>query len=187
LMGGSYRFTDATGTWTSKTTFGVLDLASWRVVPVELEGQYGYEAMSNDGQILYLAEYTSTSTRSRAYDLKTRGLGDVIGDATFQIRRSAPMNDTVNRGLPDGVLAFVHPTADAKMGFGTGAILSPDGASIYVLAAQGVWKVDRGALKAKVLTHDGAYETVAVSPDGARLYVLGRMDGVISAIDAQSG
>jgi len=111
-----------------------------------------------------------------------------IDVASLELRRSARMTDAKSQqGLLDALLAHVHPVADGKMGFGTGAVLSPDGATLYVLAAQGMWSIDLAAMKAKMLTRDGGYETLAISPDGARLYVLGRQDGVISAIDTQSG
>lgn len=289
LFGSSYNFTDQSGTWTARTTFGVLDVATWRVDPVELDGRYTFQAVSDDGRLVYVTEYSPpqlpASARLRVYDTKAHVLGDVAGDATssfdgvqtsyvggsafqlisttetlqpspgviqvrpatriakldlasktvqtlrlpieralngeealawsivasrdgrtayavnpaaavvyeidvasLQIRRTASLGGTQSgRDALGAVLAFLHPIAEAKMGFGSGAVLSPDGLTLYVLGVQGVWSVDLANLKARVLTHDGAYETMKVSPDGKRLYLLGREDGVVSAIDADNG
>jgi hypothetical protein len=107
---------------------------------------------------------------------------------SLELRRSIQLNDVKSEtGALELVVRYLHPIAQAKMGFGTGAVLSPDGANLYVLGVQGIWSIDVAAFKAKMLTRDGGYETLAISPDGARLYVLGRESGVISAIDARSG
>ena len=79
LAGNSYNFTDQNGAWTAKTTFGVLDLVSWRIDPIELPGHYGFEAVSNDGRLLYLAEYTQNDARTRVYDTRAHELRDITG------------------------------------------------------------------------------------------------------------
>jgi DNA-binding beta-propeller fold protein YncE len=290
LFGSSYNFTDPSGAWTARTTFGVLDLATWRIDPIQLDGRFTLGGVSNDGRFAYVTEYTPpqlpSSSRFRVYDLMRRTLGEVGGDAvpslsdayrtayvgasafrlvtstetlqlspdhlqvtpvtqlvrvdlaqrtvrtmrlpisralvgeetlawslvasrdgatlyvvnpaagvlneidvaSMQVRRTAQLNDARSEPGPlERVLAFLHPVAYAKMGFGTGAILSADGATLYVLGAKGIWSIDLRALSAKMLTREGVYETLALSPDGARLYVLGREDGVVSAVDAHSG
>ena len=290
LFGNSYNYTDASGSWTARTTFGVLDLATWRIDPIQLDGRFTLGGVSNDGHFAYVTEYSPpqlpSASRFRVYDLTTRTLGEVSGDAipslpdvyrttyvggfafelvsatetlqlspdhvqvtpvttlvrvdlshrsvrttrlpvaraltgedtlawslvasrdgttlyavnpaagivseidvaSLQVRRSAPLNDARSEPGPlDRVLALLHPVAYAKMGFATGALLSADGTTLYVLAIQGIWTIDVRTLSAKMLTREGAYETLALSPDGARLYVIGREDGVVSAVDAQSG
>lgn len=286
LYGSSYNMTDANGTWTARTTFGILDLATGRIEPIELTGRFTFQALSNDGGVAYLTDYTTDGpSRPRAYDVAKRALVDVQGDplpsadftqatyagsfafelysstesaqvrpdvftvtgvaklaridlasrtvrslrlpvdrvptgedvfawfivpsrdaksiyvvnpmagvihevdvASLQIRRSASLTDKQSQpGFLDGVLAFLHPVADAKLGFFTGASLSPDGLTLYVLAQTGIWSIDVAAFKAKMLTRDGAYETLKVSPDGARLYLLSRETGIVSAVDAKTG
>ncbi|HZP95036.1 MAG TPA: hypothetical protein VFC31_01695 [Candidatus Limnocylindria bacterium] len=290
LFGSSYNFTDQSGAWTARTTFGVLDLATFHLDTIQLDGRYTTEGLSNDGRFLYLGEYTPvqlpSASRLRVYDTKTRALLDVGGDqvpglgdsyrrvyvgtyafqlmsatetlhpspdviqviplttivridaasrtartlrlpvervltgedvlawslvasrdgktlyvvnpaaaliheidpASLRIRRSAPLADTRSeRGFLDAALAFVHPVAYGKMGYGTGAILSPDGTTLYVLGTTGIWSIDVGTLKARLLSREGRYETVAVSPDGLRLYALAREDGTVNAIDARDG
>ncbi len=284
LFGSSYNYTEPNGSWTARTTFGVLDLATWKVDPIELQGRYAFTAISNDGRSAYVVDYSSQPSQLRVYDVPTRAFADLKGEvpsidtaapayiggsafmlfstvdsilvspdhlqvtpvtklaridlslrtvgtlrlpvtrlltgeeafawsqvasrdaktlyvvnpmaatiyevdvASFQIRRSAPLGSTQSRrGFVDAALALLHPVAEAKMGFITGATLSPDGSTLYVLGQQGIWSIDLASLKANVLARDGAYESVKVSPDGRRLYVLGREDGVVSAIDAQSG
>lgn len=290
LAGGTYNFTDASGAWTAHTGFGLLDLTSWRIDPIDLAGRYSFQALSNDGKAVFLIESVPpqlpTSAQLRVYDLATRSLGGVTGDAmppdvgfmpptyaggfafqlfsstesvevrpgvitvtgiaklaridlttrklatvrlpldrvptgedslawslvpsrdgrtlylvnpqanaiqeldvaSLQIRRSGSLSTVRSqRTLLETALTLLHPTAEGKMGFGTGAALSPDGASIYVLGATGIWSIDLASLTAKALTRDGAYETVKISPDGNRLYVLSREDGHIAAVDAKSG
>ena len=83
LGGNSYNFTDASGAWTAKTTFAVLDLASWRIDPIELTGHYGFEAVSNDGHLVYLAEYTDNESRTHVFDTRTRQLRATSDSAMF--------------------------------------------------------------------------------------------------------
>ncbi|TMB97828.1 MAG: lactonase family protein [Chloroflexi bacterium] len=289
LFGSSYNFTDESGKWTARTTFGVLDVAALTLEPVQLDGRFGFAALSNDGRFIFLNESTPvqlpTDPQLRVYDMTRHKIdalgGDIrslvdtygrsyLGDFAFQIvsttetlhpspdvaqvmpvtklvrldlsspaikvlrlpmehaingedvlawtltasrdrktmyvvnaavgaayevdvdslaiRRSMQLNDAKSdTGALDFVLEYLHPIAQGKMGFGTGAVLSPNGATLYVLGLQGIWSIDLGAFKAKLLARDGGYETLAISPDGARLYVLSRTDGVISAVDAKNG
>ena len=116
------------------------------------------------------------------------GVAYEIDAGSLSVRRTAQLNDAkTEKGIFDSAFAFLHPIAEAKMGFGTAAVLSPDGATLYVLAAKGIWSFDLATFTPKMLVRDGAYESVAMSPDGARLYVLGREDGIVSAIDAKTG
>ena len=283
LFGSSYNFTDASGAWTARTTLGVLDLATWKIDPTELIGRYSFQAVSNDGRLVYLVDYTSQPSKPRVYDVTTRALGDVQGDAlpssdfmvatyaggfafqlfsstesvqirpdmiqvtptaklaridlasrsvrwvrlpieraltgeeplmwsfaptadgrtlylvnpaagsvieidvaSLQVRRTGHLTAS-DPGALALLLAASHPVAYAKMGYGTGAALSPDGSTLYVLGATGIWAVATASLDVRTLTRQGAYETMRVSPDGKRLYVLGRGDGIVSAIDTQSG
>ena len=74
------------------------------------------------------------------------------------------------------------------MEFLQGAVFSPDESKIYALAVDGIWSIDVASLKATMLARSGAYQSLKVSPDGARLYVLSREAfGSVSAIDAQTG
>ena len=284
LFGSSYNFTEPNGSWTARTTFGVLDLATWKVDPIELQGRYAFTAISNDGRSAYVIDYSVVPSQLRVFDVPTRAFGDLKGEvpqidsvspayiggsafmlyntvesvmvspdhlqvtpvsklarvdltdrsvstsrlpitrvltgeeafawslvasrdgkslyvanpmagavyeidaATLQVRRTAALGSTSSRrGLVDAALAFFHPVAEAKMGFINGAALSPDGATLYVLGAQGLWSIDLATFTSKILARDGAYMSMKVSPDGLRLYVLGRVDGVVSAIDARSG
>lgn len=83
LFGSAYNFTDQSGTWTAKTTFAVVDLASWHVDTIDLPGHYEYEAVSNNGKLVYLGEYAPNDARTRVYDTTTRELRDVAGGALF--------------------------------------------------------------------------------------------------------
>jgi len=111
-----------------------------------------------------------------------------IDVASFQIRRTAPLDRRpASAGRSTRCLRCWHPVARRRWATTTGAVLSPDGSALYVLGAQGIWSIDLATLKASVLARDGAYEAVKVSPDGLRLYVLSREDGVVRAIGTHSG
>ena len=278
LFGSSYNYTDASGAWTARTTFGIVDLASWHLDTVQLEGRYSFEAISNDGSSLYLGEslpvQLPTGTRLRVYDVGTQKLTDVGGDVVPDLNESyrtpvvnagvfsfslfagkTPMIvrfDLAHRAarlmpLPAGqavegelmlmwslvptrdgrtlyainpaagvvdeidtaaltlrrtarldaskseidlvrvLAAALHPMADAKMGFATGAVLSSDESTLFALAETGVLAVDTASLASHRLTNDRPYESLRLSPDGKRIYVLGREDGVITALAARDG
>ena len=110
-----------------------------------------------------------------------------IDPVALRVRRSASLNASRSDDAIDALVAAMHPVAAAKMGFGTGAVLSPDESTLYALAETGVWSIATGSLSSHMLTKDGAYESIKPSPDGNRLYVLGRENGVISALDARDG
>lgn len=278
LFGSAYNVTDQNGTWTAKTTFAVVDLASWHVDTIDLPGHYQYEALSNDGKLVYVGEYTPTDARTRVYDTTTRELRDVAGGAllssttyagglafgmvsvreqvtvrpdviqvttvnklarldlgtgavtllplpvgqsssgedslawsflatrdarmlyavnplvgiisqidlaSFRVIRTAPLVET--KSLLDRAIAAVHPVALGKMEFLQGAAFSADESKIYALALEGLWSIDVASLQATRLAKGGAYQSLKVSPDGTRLYVIGRENGTVSAIDARSG
>ena len=278
LFGSSYNYTDASGAWTARTTFGIVDLASWHVDTVQLEGRYSFEAISNDGSSLYLGEslpvQLPTGTRLRVYDVGTQKLTDVGGDvvpdlnesyrtpvvnagvfsfslfagktpmivrfdlahraarlmplpagqavegelmlmwslvptrdgrtlyainpaagvvdeidtAALTVRRTARLDASKSEiDLVRVLAAALHPIADAKMGFATGAVLSSDESTLFALAETGLLAVDTVSLTSHRLTNDRPYESLRLSPDGRRIYVLGREDGVITALDARDG
>jgi hypothetical protein len=60
------------------TSFAVLDTRTWKLRRVALRGPWSYDAISPDGGVLYLVQYSRValepSYRVRAYDVKARRL-----------------------------------------------------------------------------------------------------------------
>jgi DNA-binding beta-propeller fold protein YncE len=117
------------------------------------------------------------------------GVVDEIDASSLAMRRTTRLAATGSALDPLSVLIdALHPVALAKRGLGaSGAILSPDGSSIYAIGEAGVWLIDTSSLAARQFTKDGTYSSLALSPDGARLYALGFDDGVIRVIDTRTG
>ena len=80
LLGSSYNYADASGTWFARTTYSVLDLATWHIDPIELNGRFAFQSLSNDGRFAYLVDYTSQPSKARVYDVATRALTDLQGE-----------------------------------------------------------------------------------------------------------
>jgi hypothetical protein len=117
------------------------------------------------------------------------GLGVIyeVDVASMTLRRSAPLSSRSDRGVLETIAAALHPIAYAKRGLTKGAVLTADGSTLYAIGETGVWVIDTASLKARLLSKDGAYQTIALSPDGTRIYVLGFDDGVISALSPRDG
>lgn len=71
---------------------------------------------------------------------------------------------------------------------GTAAAISPEGYRLYVVAEAGVVVVDTASLGLKGhLVPDRAVRSIALSPDGRRLYALSLDGTTLWALDAMSG
>ena len=281
VVGGNRynAFDDAAGKWIAHTSFAVVDTKTWRSSVIPFEGSYTFEAISNSGSSLYLAERTLTDTaraRLRVYDMASGTLGDVGGDAIPDLDRyvrpppafvggmrfqlfaqthqpvllrldvggrqalvlplpditAAPGGESFVMwsllGKPDGsrlyavnaalgvideidptsftlvrsarigsssadriplraLIDALHPVAYAKRGIGTGAVFAPDGRTLFAVGQTGLWAIDTDSLIARALTRTGEYDSIALSPDGERLYALGFQDGLVRVFSAKCG
>jgi WD40 repeat protein len=156
-------------------TMGVAQLPADQVVTGEGVAMWSLTA-SRDGRYLYALN-------------PAVGVVDEFDTSSLALRRAARLAQTRSeRSLVPDLLSALHPVALAKRWFGsTAAVLSSDGGTLYALGETGVWKIDLASLKGLPLTKDGLYQAIAMSPDGARLYVLGSEDGVVRAISTRDG
>jgi DNA-binding beta-propeller fold protein YncE len=115
------------------------------------------------------------------------GVIDEIDVASLELRRTAALMASRPRGFLDAVAMALHPVAYAKRGVTNGAVLSPDGSTLYAIGETGVWSVETRSLKGRLLTKEGTYATIVLSPDGMRIYAIGFDDGVVRVVSARDG
>ncbi len=86
------------------------------------------------------------------------------------------------------VATHVAPAAHAKVGVVNPVVLSPDGDTLYALAATGLLAVDTGALnvRGQYLT-DHKLNSLAMSGDGAALYAVSLEPGRIMRLAPETG
>lgn len=117
------------------------------------------------------------------------GVIDEIDARQLSVRRTAAI--TVARH-DDGLLAAIgraiFPAADAKRYLVGGAALSPDGRTLYAAAHDGVAVIETATLASRAVWQQAhQFDTLRLSPDGARLYAMDNMAGKLVILDASSG
>jgi WD40 repeat protein len=167
---------DMAGNIPSATHFLVID-TTYAGSPrrVDLWGYYNFDAISNDGKRLYLIEFvSSTNYRVRMYD--------------------------VDLGLMDPTIVFDKSDGSQAMaGLRLAGVASPDGSwlySIYVREKQGpfIHALTLDAPIAFCIDLPGAgygsdgggdafHWSLALSPDGTRLYAANAATGTVTAIN----
>ncbi|HKC92002.1 MAG TPA: hypothetical protein VKE23_11830, partial [Candidatus Limnocylindria bacterium] len=117
------------------------------------------------------------------------GVIDEIGARELSLRRTAPI--TVSRQR-DGLLAAIGrallPVAEAKRYLVGGAMLSPDGRTLYAAAHDGLSVIDTATLGTRaVWQKDHQFDTLGLTPDGGRLYAMDNAAGTMVIVDTASG
>jgi hypothetical protein len=140
-------------------------------------------------QVLMWAAVLSRDGRTAYLVNAAIGVVDEIDPSSLAVRRTTCLASAApTPSLLNVLIDALHPVALAKRGVGaTGAILSANGSLIYTIGETGVWLIDTGTLSGRQLSKEGTYDSLALSPDGARLYALGFDDGVVRVIDTHSG
>jgi DNA-binding beta-propeller fold protein YncE len=118
------------------------------------------------------------------------GVIDEIDARKLSLRRTGQI--TVARTSPDALAALwqmLLPGADAKRYLVGGAALSPDGATLYAAAHDGLAVIDTATLASRAVwqpwTHQ--FDTLRLTADGRRLYAMDNMAGRLMIIDTSSG
>ena len=170
--------TSADGRWSYSVNTGTeepsfilaLDAVNDRAQRIELPADQsaGFEkAMlwslvpSNDGKILYAVN-------------PAIGAIDEIAVPAMTVRRTAHLPvSRADSGALAALRQAVFPVADAKRLLRSGATLSPDGRTLYAAGEHGIAVIDIDTLAERtVLAKDASYDTLALSPDGERMYVI---------------
>ncbi len=117
------------------------------------------------------------------------GVADAIDARQMTLRRAGHI--TVSRA-EDGVLAaigrFFFPVAEAKRIVRGGAVLSPDGRTLYAVGSKGIAALDTATLESRaVFQKEVAISDLALSPDGARIYAISDNSSKIFITDTRSG
>jgi hypothetical protein len=117
-----------------------------------------------------------SSDGGRLYTINP-GVGAVneIDTAAFTVRRTnaIPMSRASVDDPLAAVMQMIFPVAQAKRLLRSGAVLGPDGRTLYAAAGSGIVVIDTESLAQRaVLSRDVAYDTLVLSPDGERLYVI---------------
>jgi len=117
------------------------------------------------------------------------GVIDEVDARQMSLRRTGAI--TVARTGGDALTAvarFFLPVADAKRYLIGGALLSPDGRTLYAAAHDGLAVIDTGSLASRAVwqkTHQ--FDTLRLSSDGRRLYAMDNIAGKLVMIDTTTG
>ncbi len=117
------------------------------------------------------------------------GVVDQVDARQMSLRRTAPI--TVARAHDEVITTiarFFFPVAEAKRYIIGGALLSPDGRTIYAAAHDGVAVIDAATLRSRAVWQPAhQIDTLRLSSDGRRLYAVDNMQGKLAMIDAETG
>ena len=132
--------------------------------------------MTPDGATLYAAN-------------PALGVIDEVDARQLSLRRTAPI--TVARGRDDLLAAIgraVFPVADAKRYLVGGAMLSPDGRTLYAAGHDGVAVIDTATLTSRAIWQRAhQFDTLRLTTDGRRLYAMDNMAARLVIVDTASG
>lgn len=179
------------------STFELFGGASPKVVARDLDARtvrvldLPAEQGTNAGEIGLMWALVAARDGKTLYAINAAmGFVDEIDPVSLQLRRSAHLarSSSPDRGVVARLMNAMHPVANAKRGFyGVGAVLSPDGTTIYAMGETGVWAIDTRTLNGRALTKNGSYWSIAIEPTGQRIYVLGIEDGIVRVLSARDG
>lgn len=159
-----------------------LDIATGRAFRVVLPKQYTADwekellwslALSPDGKTLYALN-------------PGLGLANEIDVEREEVRRIGRL--AMHMDGRSALAQILLPIAEAKRYLRTGALVSPDGRAIYVIGDKGLFVIDTATLAVREKwSPDEMFGSLALSPDGARLYAIHGEANIIAIIDARTG
>lgn len=134
-------------------------------------------AMAPDGKTLYAVN-------------AAMGFVAKVDTAQYTVRRTAtlPVPSAMAPNLLTRLARWLAPAAEAKRMWTGGAALSPDGRTLFALGAKGLLAINTSdvALRGLYLL-DWTLDSLALSPTGARLYVVSAEQGKVLQLDPANG
>jgi hypothetical protein len=164
----------------------VLDLASKRVTTIALPQDQRSDdiekellwslVLSRDGATLYAVD----PALGAIDELDLRG-GRLIRANRVNVTRTP--DDAVT-----SLLRSLFPVADAKRYLRGGAVLAPDGRTLYAAGTKGIAVIDVPTLGSRTTwVADTSFDSFVLSPDGARLYGISDQLGRIHVVRTTDG
>lgn len=113
-----------------------------------------------------------------------------VDPAQLRVRRTDtfPIPAASQPGIVARVGGWLMPQVSAKRILTGGAVLTPDGKTLFVIAEQGLFAIDTSdfAMRGRYL-RDLPLDSIALSPDGARLYTASMERGKLLWLDPATG
>jgi DNA-binding beta-propeller fold protein YncE len=164
----------------------LLDLVTKRVATVRLPDTQ----RSDDFEKYLLWSLAISRDGSTVYAVNPAlGVIDEVDALGGVFRRAGQI--TVMRAQDDGFAALgrlLFPVADAKRYIRGGAVLSPDGRTLYAAGTKGIAVIDTATLASRApWATDSSFDSFALSPDGARLYGINDQFGKIRVVRTTDG
>lgn len=126
---------------------------------------------------------------SKLYAVNTAlGVVNEIDARSLVLTRTAQLGASLERADPWARLwQLLFPVAEAKRVLRSGAVVSPDGRTLYAVGTGGVAVIETGSMSVRWWRVDLVFDSLAISPDGLRLYATGDTARSIEILDARDG
>jgi DNA-binding beta-propeller fold protein YncE len=118
------------------------------------------------------------------------GAVNEIDTRTMAVRRTGhfSIGRTPDGGVLGAIRQAIFPAADAKRLLHSAAVLSLDEQRLYAAGESGLAVIDTQSFAAKTWQKDWAFDLIAMSPDGERLYALANDAwNTVAVISARDG
>lgn len=118
------------------------------------------------------------------------GFAFEVDTGQAQVRRTATLGEQgrAPSGLFDRLARRLVPVAEAKRLPLGGAAVTPDGRTLYALGESGLLAIDTGKMELRGRSlRDWTLDSLALSPDGARLYAISTERGRVLRLDPATG
>ena len=118
------------------------------------------------------------------------GVVDEIDTHALTLRRNSLITVTREReDLLGAIVRFLLPVAEAKRYLVGGAVLSPDGRTLYAAGFMGLVVIDTDLLTTHAYWQrmNRQFDTLRLSPDGRRLYAMDNMTGKLVMFETGTG
>lgn len=211
LMSSPYKIN---GEWLTKlavvnTRTGAMESSA------EFRGQntYGVGTFAPDGRSLFLEQYGEGGVNTRVYDLATGKLSEPTGHGLkatgfrtaavlspdkrwlFRLDAGSPTTNCTSTDGPACKPNAIAPhvvaldlSADAKRYLIGGAVLSPDGGTLYAAGHLGISAIDTAPLGTNAIWQQAQmFDVLSLSADGRRLYAVSNMSRTLVMIDTTTG